>query len=56
MNNEKIMKNLCNERDEKGRAKIQKIMNYAKQEMTEKNLEKTFSYNNQTIKIPLATS
>ena len=40
MNNEKIMKNLCNERDEKGRAKIQKIMNYAKQEMTEKNLEK----------------
>ena len=43
MNNEKIMKNLCNERDEKGRAKT---MNYAKQEMTEKNLEKTFSYNN----------
>ena len=31
MNNEKIMKNLCNERDEKGKAKMQKIMNYRPQ-------------------------
>ena len=38
--------NLCNERD-----KLQTAA--AKQEMTEKNLEKTFSYNNSIVSLIL---